>query len=404
VRRQLQRSGAPAGATVLVALAPGRAGASHPAMVLERRPWRRTLLAAALVTCVAGLVGIATEVVLIRRGAPSWVRTWPLSAGVIVVGLGLLVEGWRSPPTPWRFRVTRPLAYSGPLWLSFGALWLVVSYFPHSNIPQLLPTVRAERFWYFPVIGTSLLIGHVLSSLLARGRAAPRPSLDAAGLTAADASSSALLASPDVDTAPRERAELVASLEQRSRWSRWTDERAAGTLVVVAFLGFQFVQTYRHAMDYRDDLVFWAATKDAVPRSAKAHLNYSVMKGARSDLETRLVHSRIAAELAPQWPMAHIYTGDTLCRLHRPDEAWPHYVRGFELGPNERALIALAMQCLWDEGRVKTYETQLEELSAKNEGSWLAWLARDTVANGEKNQGVDPKYRPRGYNEGPKQE
>jgi hypothetical protein len=177
-----------------------------------------------------------------------------------------------------------------------------------------------------------------------------------------------------------------------------------GGALVVAFVGFQCARTYGHAMDYRDDLVFWEATKNAAPRSAKAHLNYSVMKGARRDLETRLVHSRIAATLAPKWPMAHIYTGDTLCRLHRPDEAWPHYVAGFEIGENERALIALALQCLWDEGRLKTHEAELRELAAKFPGSWLAWLAIDVLDNGEKNQGVEPKYRPRGYNEGPKKE
>jgi protein O-mannosyl-transferase len=30
-------------------------------------------------------------------------------------------------------------------------------------------------------------------------------------------------------------------------------------------------------------------------------------------------------------------------------------------------------------------------------------LGVDTVDNGEKHQGVDPKYRPRSYNEGPKE-
>ena len=42
------------------------------------------------------------------------------------------------------------------------------------------------------------------------------------------------------------------------------------------------------------------------------------------------------------------------------------------------------------------------ELPDAHEGSWLAYLAIDTLQNHEKNKGVDPKYRPRGYNEGPK--
>ena len=115
------------------------------------------------------------------------------------------------------------------------------------------------------------------------------------------------------------------------------------------FLGFQCFAARRHALDYNNDLAFWDATRKAVPRSAKAHLNYSVMLGARGDLEGRLASNDVAMHLAPQWPMASVYEGDTLCRLHRPEEAMPHYLRGFELGPNDLSLIALGLQCLWDE-------------------------------------------------------
>ena len=73
------------------------------------------------------------------------------------------------------------------------------------------------------------------------------------------------------------------------------------------------------------------------------------MLGARGDLAGRLESNTIALALAPQWPMASVYLGDTLCRLHRAPEAIPHYLQGFELGPNEMSLIALGMQCLWDE-------------------------------------------------------
>ena len=168
------------------------------------------------------------------------------------------------------------------------------------------------------------------------------------------------------------------------------------------FLGLQCVKAYAHATDYRDDLSFWGATKDAVPNSAKAHLNYSVMLGARGDLETRLVESRKAIELAPEWPMAHIYTGDTLCRLQRVEEAWPHFKRGFELGPNDLNLIALALQCLYDEGELKTHETELRAYAETQNGTWIAYLATDILDHGDENKGVDPKYRPRGYNQGPK--
>ena len=86
------------------------------------------------------------------------------------------------------------------------------------------------------------------------------------------------------------------------------------------------------------------------------------MKGARGDLERASPRTSIALELAPQWPMASIYIGDTLCRLHRADEAWPHYVSGFELAPNDVNLIALALQCLWDEKMLAEDSASAREL------------------------------------------
>ena len=234
-------------------------------------------------------------------------------------------------------------------------LWIVVSFFPVSNIPVLLPTIRAERFWYFPAIGSSLVIAMGFATL--------------------------------------------------ARWYPHGAMRKVVVGFVLLFFGVQAVCARRHANDYTDDLTFWDATRKAVPRSAKAHLNYSVMKGARGDLDARLDASRTALELAPQWPMASIYLGDTLCRLHRAPEAWPHYMRGFDLASNDVNLVALALQCLWDE-KMLTPESpirqELESIKDLHAGSWVAYLANDILAKGEEHNGVDPKYRPRGYNEGPK--
>jgi hypothetical protein len=144
-----------------------------------------------------------------------------------------------------------------------------------------------------------------------------------------------------------------------------------------------------------------------VPRSAKAHLNYSVMLGARGDLEGRLASNDVALKLAPEWPMASVYEGDTLCRLHRAPEAVPHYLRGFELGYNDQSLIALGLQCLWDEHELlpdAPLRGQLQDLGDKFPGSWLKYLVDDTLDSGTDYNGVNPKYRPRGYNEGPKKD
>jgi hypothetical protein len=256
----------------------------------------------------------------------------------------------------WRWRRTRALDLA-PV-VAVALVWVVVSYFPVSNIPVVLPTVRAERFWYFPAIGTATILGILFSKLFALGRRV--------GATPA----------------------------------------AAGLFAL--FLGFQCFAARRHALDYNNDLDFWNATRKAVPRSAKAHLNYSVMLGARGDLEGRLVSNDVAMHLAPQWPMASVYEGDTLCRLHKPAEAMPHYLRGFELGPNDLSLIALGLQCLWDEKEISDEDASaridLQDLADKYPGSWLKYLVDDTFENGEEYKGVNPKYRPRGYNEGPKKD
>ena len=355
---------------------------------------------------------------------PLWLAGVPLG----ILGAGLFIEGLPALAAP----DPRRLELSGVILVALGITWMVVSYFPHSNIPIVLPTVRAERFWYFPAIGSSLVLAVFFSALHQRlTRGAP---LDGAPLDAVDAPgepwpwtrwtgvalllmlalialvnglflrsrgleltysgvSFGLLAAPV--------AVLVLALLARGLRPR---ERPVFVPVLFGvFITFQCVQAYGHAMDYRSDVDFWRATKDAVPRSSKAHLNYSVMKGARGDLPTRLAESKIAMTLAPKWAMAHIYTGDTLCRMHRAPEAWPYYEEGFKLGPNDLSLIALALQCMYDEKELLGHEDALRAIAAENEGSWIAYLANDTLNNHEKNKGVDPKYRPRGYNEGPKE-
>ena len=60
-----------------------------------------------------------------------------------------------------------------------------------------------------------------------------------------------------------------------------------------------------------------------------------------------------------------------------------------------------------DQSPVTIADRRAEELvraiAAKHPDSWISYLANDTLANSETNKGVDPKYRPRGYNEGPKE-
>ena len=273
----------------------------------------------------------------------------PPIAGVVVWLVALVRE------RHFRQRDTLPAGLAsiaakriGPLvLLAIGLVWLPVAFFPHSNIPVLLPTIRAERFWYLPAFGSACMLAVLFGKLIHSG------------------------------------------------W-RW------GPLVVAVYLGFQALAGRFHAFDYTDDLIFWRATHNAAPRSAKAQLNYSVMLGARGQLEERLKINAEAMRLAPKWPMAHVYYGDTLCRLKRAEEAWPHYVTGFELAPNDLNLIALGLQCAWDEKIIDAHKDELIALADKHPGSWLAFLGSDIVYNGVANGGVQKKYRPRAYDEGPK--
>ncbi len=266
--------------------------------------------------------------------------------GLLLLVLPVLVSVWIA------IRIRRASVHAALIGASL--LWIVVFYLPVSNIPMVLPTVRAERFWYFPAIATSILLGLLFSWIL--------------------------------EHAPKNRSLALGAIS--------------------LFVAYQGLCARKHANDYTDDLVFWDATRHAVPRSAKAHLNYSVMKGARGDLTTRLDANKVALELAPEWPMASVYYADTLCRLHRANEAWPHYKSGFLKGPNDIGLIALGLQCLWDEGLLTPDSPIRDELRSDadtNDGTWLATLVSDILENGETNKGVAPKYRPRGYNEGPKE-
>ncbi|MFO0660292.1 MAG: tetratricopeptide repeat protein [Polyangiaceae bacterium] len=249
------------------------------------------------------------------------------------------------------------------LLVGVGLTWIVVSYFPHSNIPAVLPTVRAERFWYFPAIGSSLVLAIAFVGLF--------------------------------------------------HSTRHIQDGSIAVGLFTLFFTFQCGKAYQHSTHYRDDLTFWSATRDAVPNSAKAHLNYSVMWGARGRLDIRRDANGRALELAPTWPMAHVYMGDTICRMHKPEEAWPYYESGFKLADNDPNLLSLGLQCMWDEQVIdeegetvrsfKIHEAELTKMCDERPGTWLNYLVRDMSINGETNNGVDPKYRPRGYNEGPKE-
>lgn len=317
-----------------VRLAPGLPGALDNPLAFARPSFR---IAGALRIYASGLGQLLVPGTLSadysaqQETAPREVA----SAGMVIGALAMLaplviavIVGIRL----WRRRRAdaRP-AGALPL-VAFALLWMVVAYFPVSNVPFVLPTVRAERFFYLPAIGSAVALAvgavRVIAAASARGG------------------------------------------------------RVLGLGLVGAFISFQAFAARRHALDYRDELTFWRATCETSPRSAKAHLNLGAVLGAHGDLEGQLAANTEALRLAPRWSTASVYQGEALCRLHRVDEAIPHLVRGLDPATNDDALVGLALGCLRDEHALadgSRARAAMESLATRHPGSRLAAALRDAM-------------------------
>lgn len=261
-------------------------------------------------------------------------KAW-LGALVLLVAVGAIVlETWRT--FVGGVRSARSLLLAG------GAAVFVGSYLPISNLLVLLPTIRGDRLLYSPTLGIALVLAGFSSALDLRRR-------------------------------------LVL---------------AGGC----AYLGFHALVGRAHALDYRDDVSFWRATSDGDPASAKSHLNLGVMLGARGDEAGRLLLTRRAVRLAPEWPMGRVYLGDVHCRLGDLDAAWTHFREGFSQAPNSKALTALGLQCLWDRGGFSKNRASLLDLAADHPGTWLDYFVTELDARGTEHRGIPEEYRPRKYN------
>jgi hypothetical protein len=97
--------------------------------------------------------------------------------------------------------------------------------------------------------------------------------------------------------------------------------------------------------------------------------------------EARLVENLRAAELAPDWDMALIYVGDTLCQLDRMDEAWTWYVKGFRSAPSNTGLMALALDCMSSKNALLGKEKEARAIAQEPQysGGWLKFMLEDTL-------------------------
>ncbi len=271
----------------------------------------------------------------------TWSGALALICGIIIFFFALVLV----------FRVRR---YQPSAWARGSALLFTVSvllffacWLPVSNAVVLLPTIRAERLFYAPFI--ALVLGGV-------------------GLLG----------------------QMIMCPVFGARGKSWWLSLALSYGVVLCAYG------RLHTNTYGSDLSFWKSNYERTGSSAKAALNYGLMKGTRGDLEARRLLTEEAIERAPSWSMAHVYLGDVLCRQNQLEVARPAYLRGLELDPNSKALSALALQCIWDHGAYPRYRPVLSRIA--REGSWLAYLMYELDESGEENRGLPSMYRPQGYN------
>jgi tetratricopeptide (TPR) repeat protein len=229
-----------------------------------------------------------------------------------------------------------------------GSLLLCVYYLPISNILVLLPTIRAERLLYVPVLGLVMLSAGVLLTF------------------------------------------------SRGAWIvRYGKYAFFSYLLLIASAGRV------HAWTYNSDVNFWRATTQLQPASAKSYLNLGIMLGARGDLDARERLTRKALELAPKWDLAQIYLADVLCRKNQMTQAKPYYLAGLKQARQSRPLVTLALQCIWDRGAYPTYRSELHAIAASAPHSWLVYLLYELDEHGVANAGIPQRYRQSGYNRAP---
>lgn len=232
--------------------------------------------------------------------------------------------------------------------MTVGSLLLCVYYVPISNVLVLLPTIRAERLLYVPVLGLMMLSAGVLLMF------------------------------------------------RRYAWlMRYGKYAFFSYLLLIASAG------RAHAWTYNNDVSFWRATTQLQPASAKSYLNLGIMLGARGDLDARERLTRKALELAPKWDLAQIYLADVLCRKNQMTRAKPYYSAGLKQAPQSRPLVTLALQCIWDRGAYPAYRNELDAIAANAPHSWLAYLLYELDEHGVANAGIPQRYRQSGYNRAP---
>jgi len=205
----------------------------------------------------------------------------------------------------------------------FGAAWTAIAYLPVSNLVFPIGTLRAERLWYLPSVGTAVIFGSVSDVLwkYAEARAAQSPG-----------------------------------------WLRCWIRHGIPALLA---LGLSvFVLTDLHECRYwRDNLALFTMGVERAPRSARMHQSLGAELAQRHEDDAAIREFRTALAIYPEDGEAEAQLGRALEDDGQLTPAIDHQRRALALDPSEENFLFLSGTLL----KAKRYEEILTASRAVRE-------------------------------------
>jgi tetratricopeptide (TPR) repeat protein len=187
--------------------------------------------------------------------------------------------------------------------LRWGSAWLLLSLLPVANIVSIPSAPAAERYLYIPLMGFSLLLGHVISAIYNRRKIL-----------------------------------------------------AIGLLVALSLL--YGLRTYERNNVWKDNMSLSESMVRSDPANPVAHGLLGLELQRTGKMDVALLHLNEAARLNPEDPRTAGNLGNLYFRLGEHERAIEHYERALGLGLSDIRVhynIALAAERLGDEKRAQRH-------------------------------------------------